>query len=255
MRYFKGAIALSRTQDLPLLRQVMYSKYVTQTQLWQFMRHSGYELSRGSFWWRVKRLADNGFITRQLLPMAHYDPILSIGLSGLAYLVENLGTPYRGPEAGPDTHADVVGIPHALGVNEVHLELLWSRAMVSWENEMEIRCRNELTDSKYAKIYDAIITLSLGGRQLRLALEYERTPKTQAEYDRIVSLLESENKLDRVLYLACTHHIHSLLKQRLWRIRQRVLIGLASDLSKTEPADLEVVDAQTAQVYRLADIP
>jgi hypothetical protein len=46
MRYFKGAIALSPTQDLPLLRQVMYSKYVTQTQLWQFMRHSGYELSR-----------------------------------------------------------------------------------------------------------------------------------------------------------------------------------------------------------------
>jgi len=38
------------------LRQVMYSKYVTQTQLWQFMRHNGYELSKGSFWWRVKRL-------------------------------------------------------------------------------------------------------------------------------------------------------------------------------------------------------
>jgi len=53
MRYSKGAIALSPTQDLPLLRQVMYSKYVTQTQLWQFMRHNGYELSRGSFWWRL----------------------------------------------------------------------------------------------------------------------------------------------------------------------------------------------------------
>src|ERR1035438_4155338 len=48
MRYFKGAIALSQTQDLPLLRQVMYSKYVTQTQLWQFMRHSGYESTRAS---------------------------------------------------------------------------------------------------------------------------------------------------------------------------------------------------------------
>jgi len=44
MRYFKGAIAISPTQDLPLLRQVMYSKFVTQTQLWQFMRHSGNEL-------------------------------------------------------------------------------------------------------------------------------------------------------------------------------------------------------------------
>ena len=47
MRYFKGAIALSRNQDSPMLRQVMYSKYVTQTQLWQFMRHRGYELSNG----------------------------------------------------------------------------------------------------------------------------------------------------------------------------------------------------------------
>jgi hypothetical protein len=120
---------------------------------------------------------------------------------------------------------------------------------------MEIRCRNELTAGKYAKDYDAIVTLALGGRQLRFALEYERTPKTQTEYDRIVSLLESERNLDRVLYLAGTRHIHSLLKQRLWRIRQRVLIGLASDLPKMEPAELEVVDAQTLQIYRLVDIP
>jgi hypothetical protein len=46
-----------------------------------------------------------------------------------------------------------------------------------------------------------------------------------------------------------------MLKQRLFRIRQRVLIGLASDLPKTEPADLEVVDAQSMQVYRLVDAP
>jgi hypothetical protein len=255
MRYFKGIIALSPTQDLPLLRQVMYSKYVTQTQLWQFMRHNGYELSRGSFWWRVKRLADHGFVTRHLHPMAHRDPIFAIASSGLVYLVENIGTPYSGPEAGPDVRGDGVGVAHALGVNAVHLELLRSRALVSWENEMEIRCWNELTAGKYAKDYDAIITLSLGGRQLRFALEYERTPKTQTEYDRIVSLLESERNLDRVLYLAGTRHIHSLLKQRLWRIRQRVLIGLASDLPKTAPADLEVVDAQTMQVYRLIDSP
>ncbi len=255
MRYSKGTIALSQTQDLPLLRQVMYSKYVTQTQLWQFMRHSGYELSRGSFWWRVKRLEDHGFITRHSLPMAHRDPIFAIASSGLVYLVENVGTPYNGPEAGPDIRVDGVGVAHALGVNEVHLDLLRSRALVSWENEMEIRCRNEVADTKYAKDYDAIVTLALGGRQLLFALEYERTPKAQTEYDRIVSLLERERNLDRVLYLAGTRHIRSLLKQRLWRIRQRVLIGLASDLPKTEPADLEVVDAQTMQVYRLVDIP
>jgi antitoxin ParD1/3/4 len=210
----------------------------------QFMRHSGYELSRGSFWWRVKRLANNGSVTRHLLPMVHYDPILAIASSGFVYLVENLGSPYSGPEAGPEVRRDGLGVAHALGVNAVHLDLLRSRALVSWENEMEIRCRNEMTAGKYAKDYDAIITLALGDRQLRFALEYERTPKTQSEYGRIVSLLESERNLDRVLYLAGTRQIHSLLKQRLWRIRQRVLLGLASDLPKTEPADLEVVDAQ-----------
>jgi len=26
-----------------VVAQVMYSKYVTQTQLWQFMRHNGYD--------------------------------------------------------------------------------------------------------------------------------------------------------------------------------------------------------------------
>ena len=149
MRYFRGAIALSPTQDLPLL---------------QFMRHNGYELSRGSFWWRLKRLADHGFIARHLLPMVHYDPIFAIASSGLVYLVENLGTPYSGPEAGPEVRTDGVGVAHALGVNAIHLDLLRSRTLVSWESEMEIRCRNELTAGKYAKDYDAIVTLSLGGR-------------------------------------------------------------------------------------------
>ena len=114
MRYSKGTIALSQTQDLPLLRQGMYSKYVTQTQLWQFMRHSGYELSRGSFWWRVKRLEDHGFIARHSLPMAHRDPIFAIASPGLVYLVENVGTPYNGPAAGPDIRVDGAGVAHAV---------------------------------------------------------------------------------------------------------------------------------------------
>ena len=146
MRYSKGTIALSQTQDLPLLRQVMYSQYVTQTQLWAV-----HAAQWGSFWWRVKRLDDHGFITRHSLPMADRDPIFAIASSGLVYLVENVGTPYNGPEAGPDIRVGGVGVAHALGVNEVHLDLLRSRALASWENEMEIRCRNELADTKYAK--------------------------------------------------------------------------------------------------------
>src|ERR1019366_6139881 len=103
--------------------------------------------------------------------MVHRDPIFAIASSGLAYLVENIGTPYIVPEAGPDVRVDGVGVAHALGAHPVHLDLLRNRALVSWENEMEIRCRNELAAGRYAKDYDAIVTLSLGGRQLRFALE------------------------------------------------------------------------------------
>ena len=106
MRYLKGAIALSVTKDLPLLRHVMYSKYVTQMQLWQFMRHSEGESSRGSFWWRIKRLADHGFIARHLVPMVHGDVVLTIAAPGIVYLVESFGTPYSGPGSGPEVRPD-----------------------------------------------------------------------------------------------------------------------------------------------------
>ena len=131
--------------------------------------------------------------------------------------------------------ADGAGVAHALVSTRFTWiccgAALWFRGRTKWRSD----AATNWTAGKYAKDYDAIVTLSLGGRQLRFALEYERTPKTQAEYDRIVAILERERNLDRVLYLAGTRHIQSLLKQRLWRIRQRVLIGLASDLPKTEP--------------------
>jgi hypothetical protein len=255
MRYFKGAIALSTNQDLPLLRQVMYSKYVTQTQLWQFMRHNGCELSRGSFWWRIKRLADHGFVARYTLPMVHSDPILTIAAPGIVYLVESFGMWYSGPETGPEVRADGSGVAHALGVNGVHLDFLRGGCLISWENEIEIRCRNELPVAKYAKEYDAIVTLTLGGRQVRFALEYERTPKARSEYEAISGMLERETNLDRVLYLAGNRHIHSVLAQHFTRKHQRVFIALAAHLSHTAPPNLQVLDTLTKQALRLADVP
>jgi hypothetical protein len=134
----------------------------------------------------------------------------------------------------PEVRSDGAGVAHAVDVNAVHLDLLRSHSFVSWEYEMEIRCRNELEGSQRAKEYDAIVTLSLGGRELRIALEYERTPKTKAEYDNIVATLATERKVERVLYLAGTRHIQSLLLDRFSQKRPRVFIALASDLQKAE---------------------
>jgi hypothetical protein len=143
MRYFKDSIAMSPNRDLPLLRQVMNSKYVTETQLWQFMEHRGCERNKGSFWWRVKRLTEHRFVARHLLPMVNRDPIYAITPSGLVYLNENCSVPYGGPKGGPDIRADGAGVAHALGVNGVHLDLLRGARLLSWEYEIEIRYRSE----------------------------------------------------------------------------------------------------------------
>ena len=252
MRHAKGTIALSQEQDLPMLRQVLNSQFITHTQLWRFMRHACIELSRASFCWRVRRLWAHGFLVRHSLPMLGEEFVYSIAGPGVTYL-ETAGVLYNGPRNGPKVTADGTGVAHALGLNGIHLDLLRSGQVVLWQDEVEIRSENELAISSYAKHYDAIVTLQSDGRSNRVALEYERTPKAHSEYERIRGLFEVENRLDRFLYLASNSHIQSLLKKCFCGTTRRVYIGLAHDLSRQTLEAVEVVDAQTMERQRLTD--
>ena len=60
MGFQKGSIALSPAQDIPLLLQVLHSRFVTHDQLFEFMLLGCYELKRASFNWRVRRLVQGG---------------------------------------------------------------------------------------------------------------------------------------------------------------------------------------------------
>ena len=252
MRHAKGTIALSQEQDLPMLRQILNSQFVTHTQLWRFMRHACIELSRASFCWRVRRLWAHGFVARHSLPMVDSDFVYSIAGPGVTFL-ETAGALYNGPRNGPKVTGDGASVAHALGLNAIHLDLLRSGQLVLWQTEVEIRSENELAISNYAKHYDAIGTLQLDGHSSRFALEYERTPKLQSEYLRIRELFEVEQRIDRFLYLAANSHIHSLLKKCFWGTTRSVYIGLANDLSLHKLDAVEVVDAQTMQRRRLAN--
>jgi hypothetical protein len=55
-------------------------------------------------------------------------------------------------------------------------------------------------------------------------LEYERTPKTKAEYANIAATLTNERSLDLVLYLAGASHIQSLLVDCFSHSRARVFV-------------------------------
>src|SRR4051812_4940833 len=63
MRYFKNSVVVQPERDIPLLRQVRNSKFVSHDQLFELMRFAGSESCRDSFGWRVRRLVKVGFLS------------------------------------------------------------------------------------------------------------------------------------------------------------------------------------------------
>src|SRR5215469_14694774 len=60
MRYAKNSMVISPDRDIPLLRQVRNSRFVSHQQLFEFMEHQGLDHCRSSFNWRTRRLVDGG---------------------------------------------------------------------------------------------------------------------------------------------------------------------------------------------------
>src|SRR5260370_12095219 len=63
MRYAKGGLVINRERDIPLLRQVRNSRFVSHDQLFELMKFGGSDRSRDSFNWRVRRLLKSGHVS------------------------------------------------------------------------------------------------------------------------------------------------------------------------------------------------
>jgi hypothetical protein len=63
MRYAKNSFVTQGERDIPLLRQVRNSKFVSHSQLFELMKFGGRERSRDSFNWRVRRLLKAGWLS------------------------------------------------------------------------------------------------------------------------------------------------------------------------------------------------
>jgi len=253
MRYIKGEIVISEKHDLPLLKQVMASRYITQSQLWRFLATDGNEFSRRCYVWRVKRLADHGFLARLSHSVVSGDCTYTITGKSVTYL-QGAGQLYTGPENGPGTEPDLNHVAHSIGLNAIHLRFLDTKALLSWESETEIRSRNELTDNGYRKDYDAVVTLLLGGEPKRFALEYERSPKTFKEYAAIRKRIESERLVHQFLYLVPNRHLQSFLKQCYQKINRPLYIGSSVDLERVTPDVLQVLDVRSNQSRLLKEV-
>jgi hypothetical protein len=228
MRYPKGSIQLNQSRDLPLLRQILRSEFVTHSQLFEFMQLNHYEHSRNSFDWRMRRLVARGLALRQTLLAGLGEVVYSV-TSSAAALLQSMGEHCLiGPIRSNARHANRNAL-HAIGLNEIHLSALRAHILLRWTGAMEIRSQNELTRFGFAKDYDAIVLVGTDYGEQRFALEYERTPKTAKSYRAIAACINREIQVRQVLYLVPNYDLLRFVSGFFGDAQKRVYFGLVRD--------------------------
>lgn len=228
MRYWKGSIALSPTQDYPLLRQVLRSTFVTHRQLYDLLRLDYQAHSRNAFNNRARRLVKHQYLIRDEIPYGSEGYVYSISDRGVSELI-GLGEYYTGPTRRPKDGQPSKAVYHAIELNEIHLALKRSQQLIQWMPDTEVRSRNELTEDRYCKDYDAVVTVRNEGKERTFALEYERTPKARKEYLGIRANIEAERAVDQFLYLVPNYDLMSFLVGCFATLRRPIYFGLARD--------------------------
>jgi hypothetical protein len=227
MRYWKGSIHLSPLQDHPLLRQILRSDHITHSQLFEFMRLGGYESSRQSFAWRVRRLVSHGLVKRQRTAWFGGEPVYSLSTEATQEL-QGLEE-YFLVSAKPGRDQRTNDLLHAVELNNIHLSLLRAGIPARWIPTTEIRSLNQLTSFGYAKDYDAVIEIAVDGQQRKFALEYERSRKAKSDYDWIIEKVAREEHVSLILYLTANYDLLKFLADGFSGLSPRVAFGLVRE--------------------------
>jgi hypothetical protein len=228
MRYPRGSLQLSPSRDLPLLRQILHSEFLTHSQLFDFMRLNHHEPSRKSFDWRLRRLVDRELVRRQTMRGCTGEFVYSVA-AGAAMLLQGMGEyclvgrpRFNGKEAERS-------VPHAIGLNDIQLSALRARVLVRWVGSMEIRSQNELTGFGFAKDYDAVVTVRIEEEEQRFALEYERSPKPMRYYRDVAAAFGRESHVSHVLYLVSNYDLLQFISGFFASSQCRAYFGLVKD--------------------------
>jgi len=251
MRYPKGSLQLNQSRDLPLLRQVLHSEYVTHSQLFEFARLNHFERSRKSFDWRIRRLVESELATRQTVPGCTGGFVYSVA-GGAAALLQGMGEYClvgRDRFNGKETERSVF---HAIELNEIQLSPLRAGLLVRWISSLEIRSQNELTRFGFAKDYDAVVTVRTRAGEPRFALEYERSPKPKRYYSDVAAALDREAHVSHVLYLACNYDLLQFVSGFFRSSRCQVFFGLVKDWH-AQLLDMPVLCNATTRSIRFSD--
>ena len=163
MRYAKNGLVIQGGRDVPLLRQVRNSKFISHDQLFDFMRFGGWEHSRDSFNWRLRRLVKAGYLAVCEGFFGAGSAVYRITRDGI-HLLEHHG------EFSTVLHSNTQHLPHpsqifhALQLNSVQLALAHQNVLCQLAVGNRIASFNTISRAPYQKDYDAIVEVWVGGK-------------------------------------------------------------------------------------------
>jgi hypothetical protein len=252
MRYPKGTFIVSRTRDVPLLEHVLRCGFATRKQVFEFLQLDGLERSPIAFGQRMRRLEKLDLICRQSGVLHGHEWVYSIAPKGASLLME-MGELCDGRSIEPQRAGQLV-VNHWLDLNEIHLALRRQNVLVRWTPESEVRSQNSLTTFKYAKDYDAIVTVTCAGVECRFALEYERLAKSKSRYTQICHELDQEIHLKILLYLAPSYHVLSCIRQCFAPRRLMICLAVAGEFVQSLLDTPVIVASGGDRAVRFADV-
>lgn len=231
-----------------MLQTILRARHISHEQLWRFVQRKTREDRRRIFNWRLKRLVDHELVDRRAA--GSRTSVYSISHEGAEHLV-GLGEAAALIVTGGLVDLNDRALEHSLELNEIHLSLLEARILASWQSELEIRALNQFTDFGFSKDYDAVARIERAGRSHQIAIEYERTPKAHERYADVRSHMESERRVDCVLYLMPAYPLLAHVAKSFERCVAPVYFALAEDFRRNT-LDTLVMDGRRLTSFPLS---
>jgi hypothetical protein len=252
MRYAKNSLVISPERDIPLLRQVRNSRFVSHNQLFEFMAVGGFDHCRSSFNWRTRRLIQSGHLCVLQGVFGAGSAVYRISKEGLT-LLEHHG------QFTTVLHSNSEHLPHpaqafhSLELNAIQLALAHQNVLAEWHSEVEVASFNTISRAPYQKDYDAVVDVWIGERRACFALEYERSLKSSKQYERVRRALESERLVACILYLTSGVEILVHLLHEFESVNTTLAFANARDFAQSLLNTIVITGRNTSGV-RFSDL-
>ena len=220
----RGNFQFNEKRDLPMILAVRNATFISHGQLYAQLLAQGTELNRQGFCWRLKRLVGVGVIQKmpQIFPFS--GPTYTITRQGLACL-EICGEGLISITSESKSLPNPKQAPHYLELAAIRSALRKAGVLKTWIGDLELRSMNLSIDVPLAKDYDAVADLTVDGKSICVAVEYERTAKASVRYKEIVAAIREEEQIELLMYLTASMDLVYQLKAEFEELQFPIAIA------------------------------